>query len=197
MGANSSDGSLSVKPFRQQSFTPPIVEPPQSTDTNVNAPYGDVQALLGAGSNFNVSNFLDGILGDSAPQQEQEQAPIMSEVVQKPVEEAESTLFQAGVSLDPWHSNSMSDGNGTNPLAALRGVAVEQQQQESSMIAGIPLTGNAPSLLAPSKTQSNIVTNTEEPEPAYAGIASIISDDNDEMLEPDSFYSKLLGEDFD
>eukprot|EP00571_Detonula_confervacea_P001333 CAMPEP_0172321840 /NCGR_PEP_ID=MMETSP1058-20130122/44427_1 /TAXON_ID=83371 /ORGANISM="Detonula confervacea, Strain CCMP 353" /LENGTH=2855 /DNA_ID=CAMNT_0013037445 /DNA_START=302 /DNA_END=8869 /DNA_ORIENTATION=+ len=177
----SSDSALSIPVFRPQSFTPPILEPSLTTD------------LFGAGSDFNVSNFLDGILSEST-----QQAPIRNEVVQKPAEASEPIPFQAntiGVSLDPWN-------NFDNPLAALQGAV---NHQESTIIAGIPLTSNAPSLLAtstPSLLATSILqnsANTTYAEPAIASIvsASIVSDnggDDDDFLEPDSFYNQLLGE---
>jgi len=203
------DSTLSLPPaFRPQSFTPPILEPsPTVIDTsNKGSESPDVQALFGAGSNFNVTNFLDGILSEST------QPPIIREVVQqKPVEVAKSVPFQAkatiggSVSLDPWNSNnpllSPDTSNNNDPLAVLQGTVINNHQ-ESSIIAGIPLNSNAPSLLS-SSTSSNLQSKASSSntityaEPAYASV--IVSDqgggDDDDFLEPDSFYNQLLGED--
>ena len=185
-----SDSALQFRP----QFMPPTLEPSATTETtNSSEEAPDVQALLGAGSNFNVSNFLDGILGDPVQQQPPPQ-PVISEVTQEPTTRAssESTIpFQAntiGVSLDPWNSseNTLSTNN---PLAALQGAV---GQQESPIIAGIPLnSSNAPSLLS----ASNNTANTEYAEPAFARHISDEGEDEGDLLEPDSFYSQLLGED--
>mmetsp|Transcript_9090 Transcript_9090/g.15791 ORF Transcript_9090/g.15791 Transcript_9090/m.15791 type:complete len:691 (+) Transcript_9090:1-2073(+) len=181
------DNSLSIPHYRPESFTPPLLESSPVATTHAKAEAPDVQALLGAGSNFNVSNFLDGILSDST----QPPPPIRNEVVQKPAEVAEPIPFQAkaiGLSLDPWNNNSLSDN--TNPLAALQGAA---SQQESSVIAGIPLNTNAPSLLATSKLHN--ATGSTYAEPAYASFVSDEGGEDSDFLEPDSFYNQLLGED--
>ncbi len=169
------DIALSIPLFRSQSFTSNSGEAP------------DVQALLGAGSNFNVSNFLDRILGDST-----QQTPTRNEVVQKPAEVAEAIPFQAntiGVPLDPW--NHCDDSINNNPLSTLGGAV---NYQESPMIAGIPLNGNAPSLLAESPLLN--FANVIYAEPAYASIVTDDGGGDSDFLEPDSFYNQLLGEDF-
>eukprot|EP00578_Thalassiosira_sp_NH16_P002001 CAMPEP_0181130624 /NCGR_PEP_ID=MMETSP1071-20121207/29969_1 /TAXON_ID=35127 /ORGANISM="Thalassiosira sp., Strain NH16" /LENGTH=2952 /DNA_ID=CAMNT_0023216719 /DNA_START=277 /DNA_END=9135 /DNA_ORIENTATION=- len=189
----SSEGSISIPPFRPQSFTPPVLEPSPTPETNNGGrPPTDVQALLGAGSNFNVSNFLDGILSDSSTHKP---API---ITPKPAPQASKPVpFQSniiGISLDPWNNIDNSTGNNnnqSNPLAVLQGATVNHHQ-ESPVIAGIPLNNsNAPSLLGSTST-----TNTTHAEPAYASL--VVSDDGgdgSEFLEPDSFYNQLLGED--
>lgn len=178
--------ALSIPSFRSQSFTPTVVETPSTTESNSGeAP--DVQALLGAGSNFNVSNFLDRILGDST-----QQTPTRNEVVQKPAEVAEAIPFQAntiGVPLDPW--NHCDDSINNNPLSTLLGAV---NYQESPMIAGIPLNSNAPSLLAESPLLN--FANVIYAEPAYASIVTDDGGGDSDFLEPDSFYNQLLGEDF-
>lgn len=188
--AEGSESALSIPSFRPQSFTPPALETAATTETNSSEQAPDVQALLGAGSNFNVSNFLDGILGDATPQ-----APPRTEVMQqKPAEALESDPFQAmamGLSLDPWNSNADDHTNNSDPLAALQGAA---NHRESPVIAGIPLNSNAPSLLATSTLQSNN-SSIEYAEPAFASLISDDGGNEEDFLEPDSFYSQLLGED--
>ena len=189
------DSGLSIPQFRPQSFTPPILEPPSTADTNGSEAPSDVQALLGAGSNFNVSNFLDGILSDSTPQPPVQPPIAASKVIPEPAKVPESIPFQAnntlGRSLDPW--NSLDNKNKTNhdPLAALQGAV---NQQESSFIAGIPLNNNAPSLLSTPEPQNT--ANATYAQPAFASL--VVSDeggDDSDFLEPDSFYNQLLGED--
>ena len=176
----STDNGASIPLFSPQSFTPPILE---TESKSAEAP--DVQALLGAGSDFNVSNFLDGILSDQA-----HQPPIRNEAATKPTEVSESKLFPAktvGVSLDPWNNNLLSDNNPSDMLPSVL------SNQESSVIAGIPLHSSTPSLLAASKLQSK--TNTAYTDSAYANRVNDIGGDDNDFLEPDSFYNQLLGED--
>merc|ERR1712111_59197 len=95
-----------------------------------------------------------------------------------------------GVSLDPWNNSDDSVGRNSssrssNPLAALReGGTVDNR--EATVIAGIPLNSDTPSLLSK-------FANATYAEPAYA---SVVSDDGggDDFIEPDSFYNHLLGE---
>lgn len=211
-----SDNALSIPPFRPQSFTPPILEPSTKIETKNSeqqqqAP--DVQTLLGAGSHFNVTNFLDGILSEST--HHQHPTTISDEIVQQKLESAEVADPQipfgatalGAVSLDPWNSiissnsNDPSNNSSTksiNPLAALRGTVTHQEP--SSIIAGIPLNNNAPSLLASTTTKlqnNTIATNANNgATPVYASL--VVSEgggDNDnDFLEPDSFYNQLLGE---
>jgi hypothetical protein len=100
------------------------------------------------------------------------------------------------VPLDPWNSLS-GPSLRRNPLATIIGrisdveATAFQNQDEHHEIAGIPLNSDAPSLLSPSALQSNIASI----EPTYASlVADVHEDDNDSFLEPDSFYSQLLGE---
>ena len=158
---------LSALSFRSQSFG---IES-SIVSNNSNDEETDVQALFGAGSNFNVSKFLDGILGDSTSTQIS--TPLFTEEETKPTECSTSdiTTFQANsisVPLDPWNHS------------------------DQTMIAGIPLNSNILPLL------SENYTNVIFAEPAYA---SFVADndgagDSDDFLEPDSFYKNLLGEDF-
>ncbi|KAL3815945.1 hypothetical protein ACHAXA_000001 [Cyclostephanos tholiformis] len=178
--------ALSSRSFGPQSFTPTKVEPSSKIEIN-NCEAPDVQTLLGAGSNFNVSNFLDGILGDST-----QQTPSRNEVVEKPTEVTEAIPFQAntiGVPLDPW--NHCDDSMNSNPLLGSQGAI---NYQESPMIAGISLNSSVPSLLA----EPNLLNfaNAIYAEPAFT---SVVTDDvggEGDLLEPDSFYNQLLGEDF-
>ena len=197
----SSESGLSV---RAQPFVPPNLEPSRTTttttkETNNSEPKrNDVQALFGAGSNFNaegsnfnVSNFLDGILGDD-PNPNQQQAPdIRSEAVSKPIEPP--SWDGIGVSLDPWGNNSSDNkpttGKTSNPLAALRST---DSHEESPIIAGISLSSNQPSLFATTTLLSS--NNVEYAQPALARMISEEKEENDDLLEPDSFYSNLLGE---
>lgn len=184
-----SESGLSVK---AKSFVPPNLEPSLTTETNSSEAPDVVQSLLGvggsAGSNFNVSNFLDGILDSST--QQQQAAPIRSEP--KPVE-VEANPFQAiGISLDPWgnSSDNKSNNNKTNnPLAALRGTS-SYDHEESPVIAGIPLSSNSSSLFATSTLQNS---NTEHAEPA---LASVVVDEgtesNTDLLEPGKSALVLL-----
>ena len=159
---------LSALSFRSQSFG---IES-SIVSNNSNDEDTDVQALFGAGSNFNVSKFLDGILGDSTSST-QISTPLFTEEETKPTECSTSdiTTFQANsisVPLDPWNHS------------------------DQTMIAGIPLNSNILPLL------SENYTNVIFAEPAYA---SFVADndgagDSDDFLEPDSFYKNLLGEDF-
>lgn len=164
---------LSALSFRSQRFgIESLIVSNSSNDEDT-----DVQALFGAGSNFNVSNFLDGILGDSTSTQIT--TPLFtSEVETKPIESsstADNTSFQANsisVPLDPWNHSD--------------------QEPQTTMIAGIPLKSNVLPLL------SENYTNVIFAEPAYA---CFVADDDgagdsDDFLEPDSFYNNLLGEDF-
>lgn len=136
----------------------------------------DVQALFGAGSNFNVSNFLDGILGDSTSTQIT--TPLFTEVETKPIESssaADNTSFQANsisIPLDLWNHSD--------------------QEPPTTMITGIPLKINVLPLL------SENYTNVIFAEPAYASVVAEDdgAGDSDDFLEPDSFYLNLLGEDF-
>ncbi|KAL7554978.1 hypothetical protein ACHAWF_018551 [Thalassiosira exigua] len=180
------DHALSMPQFRPQSFTPPDLEQSPTGDTNASEPPEAVRALLGAGSNFNVSNFLDGILSESTQGQ---QPP-----AQKPAQVAEPIPFvqaqNIGVSLDPWNNSEESKRSGSgsssgsaNPLAALRGAS---DHGESSVIAGIPLNSQTPSLLS--------TVNATYAKPAYASLISDDGADEGDFVEPDSFYNQLLGE---
>ena len=73
--------------------------------------------------------------------------------------------------------------------------ASSYDHEESPVIAGIPLSSNSSSLFATSTLQNN--SSTEHAEPA---LASVVVDEgtesnNTDLLEPDSFYANLLGED--
>ena len=161
-----------------------------------------VQALLGVGNNntFDVSNFLDGILSEPNTSQQQVQPRIRTESSEAQKPTAQTTI--GGISLDPWSgvNSTMKTTNSSNPLAALRGASTSHDESPS-VIAGIPLGmgSSGPSLLsatATSSLQSSGNTASYNAEPA---IASFVSDDggdgDDGILEPDSFYSQLLGED--
>jgi hypothetical protein len=128
-------------------------------------------------------SFLDGIMNDAAKPSQLEKS------VQNAAGAANS------VSLDPW--NSLPDKPArSNPLAAIIGRISDVEattlrgQDDQHEIAGIPLTSNAPSLLTPSALQNNI----SGMEPIYASLATEVEDEDD-LLEPDSFYSQLLGGD--
>ena len=171
-----SDIELSTHTFRSQSYTPPIIETTPIVESN-HGEGPDVQALLGAGSNFNVSNFLNGILSEST-----HPSPSRN-VIQKPAEVAESDPFKAmtiGVSLDPWNTYDNSATNNT-PLDILQGIVNHQ----NSPLVGVPLTSDSSHLN---------FTNVEYSGLAYARNVSDEGEDSD-SLEPDSFYSQLLGED--
>jgi hypothetical protein len=176
-----SDIALSVPSYSSQLFTPTLVERSSKIEIhNDEAP--DVRTLLGAGTNFNVSNFLDGILGDST-----QQTPTRNEVVEKPAEVTEAIPFQTsttGVPLDPWNHRDNSINN--NHLLASQG-AINYQESLS-------LNSNVPSLLA----ESNLLNfaNAIYAEPAYASVFTDDGGGEDDFVEPDSYYNQLLGEDF-
>ena len=137
---------------------------------------------MGAGSNFNVSNFLNGILSESTQFQ---QSP-SRQIIQKQDEVAESDPLAAiavGVSLDPWNNSDHSSN--VNPLEdILQGV---MNQPNSPIIVGVPLQCDSSSHL-------NFANAEYYSELAYARNVSDEGEDND-SLEPDSFYNQLLGED--
>ena len=185
-----SDISMHIRP---SSTTPPLLESLSATDCNDEAP-DDVQTLLGASSNFNVTNFLDGLLSDSMHQQSRndqaQEAPMSTEALD---------LFNASaVPLDPWNPSFASESPRNNPLAAIIGRISDEQDtalrgeedHHETLIAGIPLSSNTPTLLSPSALQNA----GDYAEPAYASFVNEREED-DESLEPDSFYSQLLGED--
>ena len=187
--ANGSGSALSIPTFHPQTFVPPTLEPSTTAETmssEAAAAADDVLTLLGTGSNFNVSNFLDGL-------------GIKNEEPQAPERPATVRANPFGPSLDPWSSagdlpRSVGRRRCSDPLAALCGV--ETASLESPIIAGIPFNGNTPSLLATLQTSAAAASTFAEP--TYTSIASIVSDDcgggEDDFLEPDSFYSQLLGE---
>lgn len=168
------------------SLTPPLLETAQS-DVLDGAEETGVQDLLGSSnSSFNVMNFLDGIMNDAAKQAQ-------------PEESAQSNTAASTanpVSLDPWNSLTQAPPQ-SNPLAAIIGrisdveATTLHSQNDQHEIAGIPLTSNTPSLLTPSALHSNISSM----EPTYASLATEVEDEgeDDGFLEPDSFYSQLLG----
>ena len=174
------DNEVAVPPLRSHTFTPPIIEPSPTAESDGDAP--DVQALWGAGSNFNVSNFLNGILSESTQFQ---QSP-SRQIIQKQDEVAESDPLAAiavGVSLDPWNNSDHSSN--VNPLEdILQGV---MNQPNSPIIVGVPLQCDSSSHL-------NFANAEYYSELAYARNVSDEGEDND-SLEPDSFYNQLLGED--
>ena len=158
-------------------LSPPLLEPSQSSDVaGSHDESAGVEDLIGTGNNFDVMNFLDGIMNDA----------------KKPTPSSEPTN---SVSLDPWNSLSQKSSR-SNPLAAIIGrisdveATTLQGHDEEHEIAGIPLASNTPSLLTPSTLQNNISSN----EPMYASIATQAREDEEDFLEPDSFYSQLLGE---
>ena len=158
--------------FRSQSFgiESSLVSNNSIVSNNSNDEGTDVQALLGAGSNFNISNFLDGLLGDSTSTQIT--TPLFTEAESKPIESSTSDITSFSVPLDPWNHSD--------------------QEPSTAMIAGIPLNNNVLPLL------SENYTNVIFAEPAYASFVADDdgAGDSDDFLEPDSFYNNLLGEDF-
>eukprot|EP00804_Cyclotella_cryptica_P011397 CCRYP_016060-RA/>CCRYP_016060-RA protein AED:0.17 eAED:0.17 QI:126/1/1/1/1/1/4/2069/2789 len=168
------------------SLTPPLIdlEKSHSDIPEIIDKSTGVHDLLGSGSNFNVMSFLDIIMKDSTNQTQPEEVYNATATAANPVP------------LDPWNSLSRPSTR-RNPLATIIGrisdveATAFQGQDEHHEIAGIPLNSDAPSLLSPSALQSNIASI----EPTYARLASEVDDDdNDSFLEPDSFYSQLLGE---
>lgn len=165
-------------------LTPPLLEATQS-DVVDSVDDADVQGLLGSGYNsFNVTNFLDGIMNDE-PKPKQPEDPTHS-----------ARAATKHVSLDPWNSISQASPQ-NNPLSAIIGrisdveATALRSQDDQHEIAGIPLTSNTPSLLTPSTLHGNISSL----EPIYASLATEVHEGDDEdFLEPDSFYSQLLGE---
>ncbi len=173
--------ALSTSTYSSHFFTPTLVEPSSNIEVNdIEAP--DVRSLLGAGTNFNVSNFLDGILGDSI-----QQTPARNEVLEKPAVVTEAIPFQTnttGVPLDPWnHRDSLINNH---HLLASQG-AINYRESLS-------LNSNVPSLLA----ESNLLNfaNAIYAEPAYASVFTDDDGEDDDFAEPDSYYNQLLGEDF-
>ena len=170
---------MSFLDMRPASTSPPLMPKPQSSE--------DVQDLFASSNDdFNIGNFLDGILSDEPP------TPVVNRETPKPHTRTESNPFQpvAAVPLDPWN-NSSANSSTEDPLAALIGsTSTQGSRNDSSVIAGISLNSNAPTLFG-----TTIQNDTAASEPAYA---SLISDDgekdNDTFLEPDSFYNQLLGE---
>jgi hypothetical protein len=169
-------------------LAPPLLEQTQSDLADVVDESSGVHDLLGSGNSFNVMTFLDGIMNDPSRQTQPEE----------PVQSATAAAAAAAtnpVSLDPWNSLTQSSPR-SNPLAAIIGRISDVEattlrgQDEQHEIAGIPLTSNTPSLLTPSALQSNI----SGIEPIYASLATeVYQQDDDGFLEPDSFYSQLLG----
>ena len=166
-------------------LTPPLLESVQSDVAESVNESADVQDLLGSNNSFNVMSFLDGIMNDPPK-------PIRSK---EPVQAASTPAGANPVSLDPWGNSLSQESPRNNPLAAIIGRISDVEattlrgQDDQLEIAGIPLTaGNAPSLLSPSALQSNISAI----EPTYASLATEVHDEDDELLEPDSFYSQLL-----
>jgi hypothetical protein len=152
--------------------------------SDVTETFDETQVLLGTSSSFNVINFLDGIMNDSTRQTPPEE-PVQSENV-VPVANL--------VSRDPWSSRT-EESPRNNPLAAIIGrisdieATTLRGQDEQMEIAGIPLTSNIPSLLTSSSRQNSGT------EPTYTSFATEVqNDDENDFLEPDSFYSQLLGE---
>ena len=162
-------------------LSPPLLDRQQSDVTET---FDETQVLLGTSSSFNVINFLDGIMNDSTRQTPPEE-PVQSENV-VPVANL--------VSRDPWSSRT-EESPRNNPLAAIIGrisdieATTLRGQDEQMEIAGIPLTSNIPSLLTSSSRQNSGT------EPTYTSFATEVqNDDENDFLEPDSFYSQLLGE---
>jgi len=163
------------------STPPPLMQKSQSKE--------NVKDLLGTGNDFNISNFLDGILSDEPP-------PITNNNEAPKPALTESYPFQAiaAVPLDPWNNSSAANASSAadDPLSTLLGTTSTQGSgNDSSVIAGIPLNSGASSLFG-----NTIQSNNVSAELAYA---SLVSDDgekdNDTFNEPDSFYNQLLGED--
>ena len=166
-------------------LTPPLLETAQSDVAESVNDSADVQDLLGPNNSFNVMSFLDGIMNDPPK-------PARSK---EPIETSNAPVGANPVSLDPWGNSLSHESPRNNPLAAIIGRISDVEattlrgQSDQLEIAGIPLSvGNAPSLLSPSALQSNI----SGIEPTYASLATEVHDEDDELLEPDSFYSQLL-----
>eukprot|EP00986_Skeletonema_menzelii_P003279 scaffold981_cov144-Skeletonema_menzelii.AAC.11 len=169
--ANNED-IMSFLDMRHSNSTPPLMQQSQSKE--------DVKDLLGTGNDFNISNFLDGILSD--------EPPIVNEAPKPALPESNPFQAVAAVSLDPWNSRTSAE----DPLSTLLGsTSTQGSGNDSSVIAGIPLNTGASSLFGNTIQSSNVSA-----EPAYA---SLVSDDgekdSDTFNEPDSFYNQLLGED--
>jgi len=176
------DNEIFAPALRSQTYTPPVIETAPSVESNNGGP-PDVQAILGSGSNFNVSNFLNGILSEST----QYQPSPSRNIVQNQAEVAEPDPLAAmvvGVSLDPWNNSDHSTN--INPLDIIL-QSVTNDPTSSPIIVGVPLESNSSSHL-------NFPTTEFYSELAYARNVSDEGEDSD-SLEPDSFYNQLLGED--
>ena len=190
-----SENSILNSTLRPPSLTPPISESSHAAETHEEAPE-DVQALLGAGSNFNVMNFLDGILSETSQQ------PNRNDETKDVAAKESIPPFQsqsAGVPLDPWNTSTNSTSI-DNSLATIIGRITDvevtalqgQNDHHETIIAGIPLNSNAPPLLTSSAFQGN----SAYAELTYASLVTEVDEEeSDSFLEPDSFYSQLLGED--
>lgn len=165
-----------VLPFRSETFTPPIIELSPTAESN-DAEAPDVHALLGAGSNFNVSNFLNGILSESTQCQQTPRGQILHDSADI-VESDPLASIVIGVSLDPW---SNADVANTNHLENIL------QINNPKTPIGAPLNSDSSSHL-------NFASTEYYSELAYARNVSDEGEDSD-SLEPDSFYNQLLGED--
>ena len=177
----SNEDIMSFLEMRHANSTPPLMHKSQSKE--------DVTDLLGTGNDFNISNFLDGILSDSTEQPNNISESSTHNTL------VDSNPFQAvaAVPLDPWNNSSSTDaGSNDDALRTLLGSASAQSSgNDSSVIAGIPLNSGAPSLFA-----TTIQSNNISSEPAYAHLVSDDGEkDNDTFNDPDSFYNQLLGED--
>lgn len=194
------------------------LDPPNLVNTaDDEAP--DVRALLGTSSGFNVTNFLDGILNETAQPQNfldgilNEAAHTQVKPADKPktiVTEANGPFLASaktnpvGVPLDPWNSLGYARSNPdtlASIIGRIQGIDVEAtalQGQEvhsangSSVIAGIPLSNNAPSLLTPSALQG---INAQQYVSVQASVVNGTEENQDDFLGADSFYNQLLGED--
>jgi len=204
--------SATAKPFIPQNLVPPPplthnspkIEPQIEPKT---AEKPDVSNLLDPNSSdFNVTNFLDGILGDSIPQRPSRvnTSSSSSDEIGEAIPLGSKPI--GAVSLDPWNIMGAAESSSSDPLAVLQGTVVNQTANDEPLIAGIPLTGNVPSLFGGSANSGSSLlgsagikptaSTSSFAEPAYASLVSDDGGGEDESveLEPDSFYSQLLGE---
>ena len=207
--------SATAKPFVPQNLMPPPplthtspkIEPktePQIEPKTAKKP--DVSNLLDpASSDFNVTNFLDGILSESIPQRSSKvntSSSSSGEIIGEAIPLGSKPI--GVVSLDPWNIMGNESSSSSDPLAVLQGTVVNQTANDEPLIAGIPLTGNVSSLFGGSANSGSSLLGAAGLKPttstsSFAEPACRVSDDGggeDESveLEPDSFYSQLLGE---
>ncbi len=177
----SNEDIMSFLDMRHANSTPPPPPPLRQESQSKE----DVKDLLGSDSDFNISNFLDGILSDEPPITNEAPKPALTE----------SNLFQAvaAVPLDPWNNSSAANNStaADDPLSTLLGsTSTQGSGNDPSVIAGIPLNSGASSLFG-----STIQSNNVSSQLAYASLVSDDGEKDNDFNEPDSFYNQLLGED--